>query len=437
MSPVMQMTSQHGPYTPRSDTIDRHDYGITKNRKPASTGGGRAWSEDEEAYLLQTRMQKMPYKHIAAYLKKTELACRLHYHQLSHGSNRRKRTTSLSSGSSVSGHSPVLHTSITSPIHEHVGAHSRSVTPPDSTYGNTSPNGIQLPSIMSATATNSASPRLPTILPKPASMSLALGSLSGPGSTGTGSPTISRGYPTPLHDLHHSHTMPPMTSTGYQHPPTRSHSTTITGPHPHGHTHPHGPIALRLDCSALPPPVSSTASPPSSSTTSPSRTLPGPPSTSTATSFLGPASHPVDMSRLTAVYNAHRASFWAAVATDYGPGANPVVLEHAWRGSSSALPGGPATGGAAHVGVAAHTPITPVGSPEDKVYSVGGGGQHRGQQGHPAHQNQNQRQQQYGKPDKTRISAILGIDANPRSPSERELVRRIEEERGAVGMGVA
>lgn len=35
----------------------------------------------------------MPYKHIAAYLKKTELACRLHYHQLSHGSNRRKRNS--------------------------------------------------------------------------------------------------------------------------------------------------------------------------------------------------------------------------------------------------------------------------------------------------------------------------------------------------------
>lgn len=51
----------------------------------------------------------MPYKHIAAHLKKTELACRLHYHQLSHGSHRRKRTSSLSSASSSGGsvrHSP-------------------------------------------------------------------------------------------------------------------------------------------------------------------------------------------------------------------------------------------------------------------------------------------------------------------------------------------
>jgi hypothetical protein len=42
-------------------------------------------------------MHKMPYKHIAAYLKKTELACRLHYHQMSYGSGRRRRTDSVSS----------------------------------------------------------------------------------------------------------------------------------------------------------------------------------------------------------------------------------------------------------------------------------------------------------------------------------------------------
>lgn len=38
----------------------------------------------------------MPYKHIAAQLKKTELACRLHYHQLSFG-NKRHRHHTLSS----------------------------------------------------------------------------------------------------------------------------------------------------------------------------------------------------------------------------------------------------------------------------------------------------------------------------------------------------
>ncbi|KLU91255.1 hypothetical protein MAPG_09776 [Magnaporthiopsis poae ATCC 64411] len=118
MSPTMHMTAPPAHYQPTSDMMDRHEYGVLKNRKTASTGGGRAWSEDEEVYLLQTRLQKMPYKHIAAHLKKTELACRLHYHQLSHGSNRRKRTTSVSSGSSTGGHSPVLPATMPSPIHE-------------------------------------------------------------------------------------------------------------------------------------------------------------------------------------------------------------------------------------------------------------------------------------------------------------------------------
>lgn len=53
----------------------------------------------------------MPYKHIAAHLKKTELACRLHYHQMLSGGGRRRRTESVSSTSSnepvVSGSMPI------------------------------------------------------------------------------------------------------------------------------------------------------------------------------------------------------------------------------------------------------------------------------------------------------------------------------------------
>ncbi|KFZ12771.1 hypothetical protein V501_04067 [Pseudogymnoascus sp. VKM F-4519 (FW-2642)] len=38
--------------TPPSDFLDRHEYGVIKNRtKPASTGGGRAWSEEEVRVL--------------------------------------------------------------------------------------------------------------------------------------------------------------------------------------------------------------------------------------------------------------------------------------------------------------------------------------------------------------------------------------------------
>lgn len=71
-----------------------------KGRKGSAAGGGKAWTEEEEVYLLQMRLQKVAYKKIATHLDKTELACRLHYHQLSHGGNRRKRTNSLSSNSS-------------------------------------------------------------------------------------------------------------------------------------------------------------------------------------------------------------------------------------------------------------------------------------------------------------------------------------------------
>ena len=49
MSSPQMNTSAHvatSQYTP-ADAINRHDYGIQKNRKQASTGGGRAWSEDE------------------------------------------------------------------------------------------------------------------------------------------------------------------------------------------------------------------------------------------------------------------------------------------------------------------------------------------------------------------------------------------------------
>ncbi|KAF2875882.1 hypothetical protein BDV95DRAFT_603282 [Massariosphaeria phaeospora] len=90
LSPLVEMDSQ----APNASSL---------RARKMSVGGNRSWSEEEENYLLQTRMQKMPYKHIAAHLKKTELACRLHYHQLSHGSHRRKRTSSVSS--SISGSS--------------------------------------------------------------------------------------------------------------------------------------------------------------------------------------------------------------------------------------------------------------------------------------------------------------------------------------------
>jgi hypothetical protein len=56
-SPTNQMnTSAHVAQSNYStvDAINRHDFGVQKNRKQASTGGGRAWSEDEvRLYVLR------------------------------------------------------------------------------------------------------------------------------------------------------------------------------------------------------------------------------------------------------------------------------------------------------------------------------------------------------------------------------------------------
>ena len=219
-------------------------------------------------------------------------------------------------------------------------------------------------------------------MPKPASMTLALATAGAAAAAANGSPTA-HGYPTPLTESH-PHSAPLMASAPFRNAMTPTsaaappHSArTCTGTPPPSH-HP-GP--LRLDCSALPPPPSSAGLPMV---------------TSHGSHYL--QGHPVDMTRLQAIYTAHRASFWASVAADYGTGANPVVLEQAWRGAPIG------SNMQSTSGVTAQTPITPVGSPEDHAYGSKSVGH-----------------------DKTRISAILGIDANPRSPKEREMVRRLEE----------
>lgn len=107
----------------------------------------------------------MPYKHIAAHLNKTELACRLHYHQISHGSGRRRRNASCSSMSSD--HSAMVMDPVTGGIMQRGF---RSLSPPESA-GSASPNGdglVRLPSIMHA----ATPPKLPSILPKPDSMDM-------------------------------------------------------------------------------------------------------------------------------------------------------------------------------------------------------------------------------------------------------------------------
>jgi hypothetical protein len=103
----------------------------------------------------------MPYKHIAAQLRKTELACRLHYHQMSYGSNRRKRAASVSSlPSSSTSYTPA--SSVQDPSPAHSPYHLTPLTSPS-----TSPKSV--PNQMSENLTSPPvyrGPQLP-ILPKP------------------------------------------------------------------------------------------------------------------------------------------------------------------------------------------------------------------------------------------------------------------------------
>ncbi|KAL2752363.1 hypothetical protein ACRALDRAFT_1083152 [Sodiomyces alcalophilus JCM 7366] len=334
MAPTTQAAAQPATTTPTSDAENRRAHRVSKPRKTA-TGGGRAWSKEEEAYLLRSRLQKMPYKHIAAHLKKTELACRLHYHQLNHGNSRRKqRAASVSSRSSAS-QSPATPVSLPSPARE---SPAPAITPPRSAghYGPPSPPPVQLPSIVS----RGVSPHLPAILPKPVGMTLPPPVVS---------PT--RSYVAPVSERGF-----PLSSASF----------------PGGPTHSAAP-PLRLDCSFGQHQHSH--------------------------SFTSHGA--IDMGRLNAVYEAHRASFWATIANEYGGHISPVALEQAWKTGSCHQPQQQH-----HPQQQVITPISPLSSTADSLENDG-----------------------YSKPqtDRTRISAILGIDANPRSPRDREMVRRMEE----------
>ncbi|KAK2605887.1 hypothetical protein QQS21_003727 [Conoideocrella luteorostrata] len=264
-----QAVQVQSAYTPIKDAMQRHENGVTKNRKTPLTGSGRAWREDEEAYLLQTRLQKMPYKHIAAHLNKTELACRLHYHQLSHGSTRRKRTASCSSGSSDPSPSQQA-TASCSPVYR---GDTRSLSPPvvSGSFLPKPPNGdMRLSRIMSV----ERSPRLPAILPKPESLHFPQQL----------SETVPR-YPMVVTPEHRHETLPPVNIHQHDSPIYQTSGS-----------------PLRLDTSRLSPPSASVHTP----------------------------AH-VDLQRLRAVYETHKSSFWTVVANDYGMNASPVALEQAWR----------------------------------------------------------------------------------------------------------
>lgn len=240
----------------------------------------------------------MPYKHIAAHLKKTELACRLHYHQLSHGSNRRKRTNSIASSDGSFTHSPIMGTPSTmpSPIHEHAVMHS--TTPSSYSYSPVSPQNIQLPSAS-------------TLLPR----------------SNTNSPSRHLGHPVAI--------LPKPSL------PRRAVSDSAA--------------PLRLDCDA-------------------------------AVGQYNTSS--IDKERLRNIYEAHRLSFWGVIASEYGTGASPLLLEETWKR-----------------GIVSNAPPTPCVSPDThnvRAFS-------NNQTYHTKSSNQLPTPVQENKASATSISALLGI----------------------------
>lgn len=251
-------------------------------RKMSSTGGNRSWSEEEETYLLQTRMQKMPYKHIAAHLKKTELACRLHYHQLSHGSHRRKRTASVSSNCSTAStgtttssinQSPI---SYTSPIDEESSSAATSPRQSPSydarqAYAAANPTAHKPLLPKPHQPMHQAYPVTPQASPEPALPPLRINTNTAPASFPPSTTTYSSvSYPSAYSAQQHSYT--PSTASSYS-----SHTA-----YPHSTTTPQQP-------------------------------------------------QPVDPSRLHKIYEAHRSAFWSTVAAEYGADASPAVLEDVWK----------------------------------------------------------------------------------------------------------
>ena len=210
----------------------------------------------------------MPYKHIAAHLNKTELACRLHFHQLSHGNARRKRRMSCSSGSSdPSPHQGALSES---PV---LRGKSRSLSPPMNAADLSSrPFSSDRPASRSMPAV--PSPGQPAILPKPETW---YAEESTPG-------YILDHGPPPLGNRNGRFAQLP--------PVTLSESRSMNVP----------PVTpLRLELGRLSPPSASLHTP----------------------------AH-VDLARLRRIYESHRDAFWYAIAEEYG-GSSPVLLERAWK----------------------------------------------------------------------------------------------------------
>jgi len=101
---------------------------------------------------LEARRQKTPYKVVAQRLQKTELACRLHYHQLTYGSRRKRAVSSAAVEQSLSNHytyASQLSGGTASPPERQVPPiSSPSSSPPRHVSRSESPSILQVPASM-------------------------------------------------------------------------------------------------------------------------------------------------------------------------------------------------------------------------------------------------------------------------------------------------
>ncbi|KAK8240774.1 hypothetical protein HDK90DRAFT_195370 [Phyllosticta capitalensis] len=276
---------------------DMENPSLLRSRK-MSTGGNRSWSEEEETYLLQTRMQKMPYKHIAQHLKKTELACRLHFHQLSHGSHRRKRNASISSSGtgvsmgSTADNSPRSQFSLPNDLVEEP----QNITPPRQQTPMTRQSPMH-PTHVDMSPAQQQKIILPRLHPR------LITPQQSPEPRAALRVDASVGNPRPGYPFHHHGFAP----AGMQ-PMRMSNPSSLS-------------MDSRLSDSRSHSPMSSVG--------------------------------PIDTARLRSIYEAHRSAFWATIAADYGPDVSAAQLEDIWKRGGMKSPLVP------NVGMGIHVPRPP------------------------------------------------------------------------------
>jgi hypothetical protein len=84
---------------------------------------------------------------------------------------------------------------------------------------------------------------------------------------------------------------------------------------------------------------------------------------------------PVDKDRLRRIYEAHRVDFWRFIASEYGGGVDPALLEQTWRRGFSYTPPTPCVSpdnrtGAAVIAAVVSTPLAPSALPPPQHHQV-------------------------------------------------------------------